>query len=69
MNTLKLEAPWADVKALMMEAEPMLTEEDLVYQPGEEETLIANVARKLNRSAEDAKGWIESVSHTTNKAS
>jgi hypothetical protein len=69
MNTLKLEAPWADVKELMMEAEPLLTEEDLVYQPGEEDALIASVARKLNRSEEDAKGWIESVSHTNSKAS
>lgn len=69
MSILKLEALWADVKELIMEAEPLITEEDLAYQSGEEEALIARVAKKLNRSSEEAKGWIESVSHTTNKAS
>ncbi len=66
-NILKLEAPWEDVKELLKEAEPELTDEDLARNSDEE--LITKVAARINRNKEDAKGWIESVSHTTDKAS
>ncbi len=69
MDKLKLEAPWEEVKALILEAAPQLRAEDLVYSPGEDDELIMRLATKMNRSNEETKGWIESVSHTTNKAS
>jgi len=69
MEPLKLEADWDKVKELMQEAAPELTDEDLQYTPGEDEKLIQRLSKKMNRSYEDTKGWIESVSHTTVKAS
>ena len=70
MSILKLEAPWEDVKYLLMEAAPSLSEEDVDYKiPGEEDQLISQLAKKLNRSEDQIKGWIESVSHTSGKAS
>ena len=69
MDKLKLEVPWEEVKALILEAEPQLSAEDLGYTPGEEDELVNRLATKMNRSFAETKGWIESVSHTTNKAS
>jgi len=69
MSVLQLEAPWEEVKDLLMEAAPLLSEEDLQYTPGEDDELISRLAKKMNRTAEQIKGWIESVSHTSGKAS
>ena len=70
MTNLKLEAPWEEVKYLLLEAAPSLSEEDVHFEiPGEEDQLISQLAKKLNRSEDQIKGWIESVSHTSGKAS
>ena len=69
MSVLQLEAPWEEVKDLLMEAAPQLSEEDLQYTPGEDDELINRLAKKMNRTPEQIKGWIESVSHTSGKAS
>ena len=70
MAILKLESPWEEVKGLLMEAAPSLSEEDVHYNiPGEDDQLIRQLAKKLNRSEDQIKGWIESVSHTSGKAS
>jgi len=69
MSVLQLEAPWEEVKDLLMEAAPQLSEEDLQYTPGEDDELISRLAKKMNRTPEQIKGWIESVSHTSGKAS
>jgi len=69
MANLNLEAPWDDVKYLLLEAESSLSEEDVQFNiPGEEDQLISQLARKLNRTEDQIKGWIESVSHTTGLA-
>ena len=69
MSVLQLEAPWDEVKDLLMEAAPQLSEEDLQYTPGEDDELINRLAEKMNRTHEQIRGWIESVSHTSGKAS
>ncbi len=69
MAVLQLEAPWEQVKNLLMEAVPSLSEEDLVFIPGEDDVLINRLAEKMGRTHEQIKGWIESVSHTSGKAS
>ncbi len=61
--TLKLEAPWNEVKEMLEEIDVNLTDEDLRYERGKEKELLERVSRKLNRSIPDVKGWIESVSH------
>jgi uncharacterized protein YjbJ (UPF0337 family) len=59
---LKLEKPWKEVKALMMEHQANLTEADLKYENGREDELIAKVSSKIGRTAEATKEWIESIS-------
>ena len=60
---MKLEAPWEEVKEMLQEVNTDLTEEDLYYEKGREKELLERVARKLGKSIEATKGWIESVSH------
>lgn len=59
---LKLDAPWDEVKEKLKEVNGELTDEDLEYEPGKEQALLERLAKKMNRSAEAVKAWIESVS-------
>jgi len=60
---LRIEAPWSEVKSMLQEINPDLTEEDLRYEQGRESELLERLSRKMNKSVPDVKGWIESVSH------
>ena len=62
-DELRIEAPWSEVKGMLQEINPDLTEEDLKYEQGREGELLERLCRKLNKSVPDVKGWIESVSH------
>ena len=66
---LKLEAPWEEVKEKLKEINYDLTDEDLVYQSGKAEPLLERLARKMKRTPDEIKGWIESVSYNKGKAS
>jgi len=66
---LKLEAPWEEVKEKLKEINYDLTDEDLVYQPGQAEPLLERLAKKMKKTPVEVKGWIESVSYNKGKAS
>ena len=68
-TVLKLEEPWDQVKEKMKEVNTSLTDEDLQYERGKEDELLNRLAKKLNKTPEDVKGLIESVSYTKGKAS
>jgi hypothetical protein len=68
-NRLKLESPWTEVKELIMEVEPSITDKDLEYEAGKENELLQRIADKTNRSVEHVKAWIESLSSNSGKAS
>lgn len=61
--TLKLEAPWDEVKAMLEEINVNLSDEDLRYEKGKEKDLLERLSQKLNKSIPEIKVWIESVSH------
>jgi hypothetical protein len=70
MNTqLKLSAPWPEVKEKLKEVNADLTDEDLIYEPGQENALLERLAKKMNKDVPWVKGWIESVSFTDGIAS
>jgi uncharacterized protein YjbJ (UPF0337 family) len=70
MNSqLRLEAPWEQVKEKLKEVNYDLTDEDLVYNPGQSQLLLERLAKKMNKTPEAIKGWIESVSSNKAKAS
>ncbi|HYC29931.1 MAG TPA: general stress protein CsbD [Chitinophagaceae bacterium] len=66
---LRLEASWNEVKDMLKEINTDLTDEDLRYEKGKEGELLTRLARKMNKSEEDVKAWIESVSHNRGLAS
>ena len=66
---LKLQAPWEEVKERMKENNISLTDEDLVYEPGEEEALLARLEKKMKRSRQQIKDLIESISANESRAS
>jgi len=66
---LKLEAPWDEVKELMKENSLELTDEDLAYEPGREKELLDHLASVLDRTPEQVKILIESISSNKGRAS
>ena len=59
---LQLAAPWPEVKERLKEVNADLSDEDLVYEPGQEMELLQRLAKKIGRDTVHVKAWIESVS-------
>jgi uncharacterized protein YjbJ (UPF0337 family) len=68
-NSLNLQKPWEQVKETLKEINVNLTDDDLAYQPGQEEELLARLEKKLGKNKEEVKGIIESASANKGKAS
>ena len=66
---LKLEKPWDQVKETLKEINVELTDDDLMYQPGQEEQLLERLGKKMKKTKADIKAMIESVSSNKGKAS
>ena len=65
---LKLESSWEEVKEKMKENNISLTDEDLEYKPGQENELLERLAQKMNRTKEQIRILIESISFNTGLA-
>jgi hypothetical protein len=63
-TNLNINIPWEEVKEKLLEVEPHLSEADLVYEKGKEEELFERLGKKMGRTANEIKGWIESVAFT-----
>ena len=61
-NTLRLAAPWPQVKELLKEVNSDLSDDDLEYEPGKEDELLGRLSKKMERNSDHIKAWIESVS-------
>lgn len=66
---LKLEAPWEEVKEMLKEVHPELTDRDLDYNPGQEKELLERLSKKMNKDIPAVKAWVESVSFNKGIAS
>ncbi|HEY1115509.1 MAG TPA: hypothetical protein VGE66_18205 [Chitinophagaceae bacterium] len=60
--TLKLDAPWEEVKEMLKEVNLELTDEDLHLEPNGDRELLERLSRKMNKDVFAVKAWIESVS-------
>ncbi len=67
-NLLKLQTNWEEVKERLKENDVTLSDEDLEYQPGQEEELINRLSGKMKKSPEQVKNYIESLSANKPKA-
>ena len=68
-NQFKLQKPWEEVKEDLKENNIYLTDEDLNYQPGQEDALLERLEKKMNLSKEEIKQLIESISANEGRAS
>jgi hypothetical protein len=68
-SSLKLQAPWEEVKEKLKEINIELTDDDLKYEPGNEEALLQRLSKKLKKDPAHVKALIESVSSTKGIAS
>lgn len=68
-NKLTLHTSWEEVKEKIKERVIGLTDEDLDYKPGQEDALLERLAAKMNRSKEEVKRFIESISYNQDMAS
>jgi len=59
---LQLEKPWKIVREKLKEHDMKLTDEDLQYEKGQEDALLERLAKKMNRTKQEIKEWIESMS-------
>jgi hypothetical protein len=65
---LNLRSPWPEVKERLKENDVTLTDEDLAYEPGRETDLLERLSRKTNKSPQDLRIYIESISANEDKA-
>jgi uncharacterized protein YjbJ (UPF0337 family) len=68
-SSLNLQKPWEQVKETLKEINVDLTDDDLEYEPGQEDELLARLEKKLGKNKEEVKGIIESASANKGKAS
>ena len=61
-TNLSLGTNWEEVKAKIKERNISITDEDLHYEKGHEDELLDRLAKKMNRSKEDTRAFIESIS-------
>jgi uncharacterized protein YjbJ (UPF0337 family) len=66
---IRLNAPWSEVREKIKEVNAELTDDDLRYIPGKDEEFLQQLGKKMDRSPEDVKAWIESLSSNRGKAS
>lgn len=68
MERLNLRSPWPEVKERLKENDINLTDQDLEYHPGADGELLERLAAKMNKSKEEVKEYIESISWNNSKA-
>jgi uncharacterized protein YjbJ (UPF0337 family) len=61
---IKLNSSWEEVKEKIKEINPEITDSDLVIDHGNEEEVFERLSKKLHKSIEEVKAWVESVSAT-----
>ncbi len=58
---LKLNGAWNDVKGKAKQAYGDLTDDDLKYEEGQDDELLGKIQKRLGKTKEEVKAWIESL--------
>ena len=66
--TLKLQAPWEEVKERLKENDINLTDADLEFEPGKEEEFLQRLEKLMNKPRHQIIAYIESISSNEDKA-
>lgn len=65
---LRLHAPWEEVKERLKENDISLTDDELEYEPGSENDLLDRLGKKMNKSRDEVRRLIESISANKDQA-
>ncbi|MFD2920360.1 CsbD family protein [Terrimonas rubra] len=58
---LKLKGTWNEVKGKVKQKYADLTEDDLLYEEGKDDELLGRIQKKIGKTKEEVKEWIESL--------
>ena len=56
---LKTKGSWNEVKGKMKQAYADLTDDDLKYEEGKDDELLGRIQKKLGKTKEEVKDWID----------
>ena len=66
---LDLRVDWEEAKEKLKEVNNELTDEDLDFPPGEVETMLDRVGKRIGKNRDETRAWIESVAYNNGIAS
>jgi len=58
---LKLKGTWNEVKGKIKQQYADITDDDLLYEEGKDDELLGRIQKKIGKSKEEVKDWIESL--------
>ena len=58
---LRVTGSWNEVKGKIKQQYADLTDNDLLYEEGKDDELLGRLQRKLGKSKQEIKDWIESL--------
>jgi uncharacterized protein YjbJ (UPF0337 family) len=61
MNSLQTSCSWKEIKAKLKQRYPVLTDDDLTFSNGREETLLARLQKRLGKSSEELRQIIRDL--------
>lgn len=61
MSNWKLKGNWNELKGKIKQEYGDLTDDDLTYQEGKEDELLGNLQKKLGKTKDEVKSFIDSL--------
>lgn len=58
---LKLKGNWNEIKGKVKQQYADLTDDDLRYEEGKDEEMLGRVQKKIGKTKQEIKDWIESL--------
>lgn len=58
---LKLKGNWNEIKGKVKQKYADLTDDDLLYEEGKDDELLGRIQKKVGKTKEEVKSWIESL--------
>lgn len=58
---LKLKGNWNEIKGKVKQKYADLTDDDLLYEEGKDDELVGRIQKKIGKTKEEVKEWIESL--------